>query len=382
MFVMFRQFLSNSILEDTLRISTHGRTLSGMALVATSALVLAGCAAAPEESGDESGEALDFLPCMVSDAGGFDDKSFNQLGYEGLEAGANELGVDFLTVESTSDADYAPNIESLIAEGCDLIFTVGFNLSAATVEFATANPEIKFAIVDDAADNDFDGAVDADNIKPILFNTADAAFLAGYAAASYSESGVVGTYGGMNFPTVSIFMDGAAQGVDYYNSEKGTAVKLLGWDQAAQDGTFIGSFAPGTDSRAAAQNLIDQDADVLLPVGGPIFQSAVEAIRDSGANIAVIGVDADLTETEPSAADLFLTSILKQISVAVEDVVMEASAGSLDTTPYVGTLENGGVGIAPFHEFESMVDGELEAELVTVKDGIISGDIAVESYLN
>ncbi|WP_425467207.1 BMP family lipoprotein [Rhodoglobus vestalii] len=365
-----------------MRISTHGRTLSGMALVATSALVLAGCAAAPEESGDESGEALDFLPCMVSDAGGFDDKSFNQLGYEGLEAGANELGVDFLTVESTSDADYAPNIESLIAEGCDLIFTVGFNLSAATVEFATANPEIKFAIVDDAADNDFDGAVDADNIKPILFNTADAAFLAGYAAASYSESGVVGTYGGMNFPTVSIFMDGAAQGVDYYNSEKGTAVKLLGWDQAAQDGTFIGSFAPGTDSRAAAQNLIDQDADVLLPVGGPIFQSAVEAIRDSGANIAVIGVDADLTETEPSAADLFLTSILKQISVAVEDVVMEASAGSLDTTPYVGTLENGGVGIAPFHEFESMVDGELEAELVTVKDGIISGDIAVESYLN
>ncbi|EPR75328.1 surface lipoprotein [Leifsonia rubra CMS 76R] len=365
-----------------MRISTHGRTLSGMALVATSALVLAGCAAAPEESGDEPGEALDFLPCMVSDAGGFDDKSFNQLGYEGLEAGANELGVDFLTVESTSDADYAPNIESLIAEGCDLIFTVGFNLSAATVEFATANPEIKFAIVDDAADNDFDGAVDADNIKPILFNTADAAFLAGYAAASYSESGVIGTYGGMNFPTVSIFMDGAAQGVDYYNSEKGTAVELLGWDQAAQDGTFIGSFAPGTDSRAAAQNLIDQGADVLLPVGGPIFQSAVEAIRDSGANIAVIGVDADLTETEPSAADLFLTSILKQISVAVEDVVMDASEGALDTTPYVGTLENGGVGIAPFHEFESKVDGELEAELVTVKDGIISGDIAVESYLN
>jgi basic membrane protein A len=376
MFVTFRQFLSNSILEDTLRISTHGRTLSGMALVATSALVLAGCAAAPEESAGGSGEALDFLPCMVSD------KSFNQLGYEGLEAGANELGVDFLTVESTSDADYAPNIESLIAEGCDLIFTVGFNLSAATVEFATANPEVKFAIVDDAADNDFDGAVDADNIKPILFNTADAAFLAGYAAASYSESGIVGTYGGMNFPTVSIFMDGAAQGIDYYNSEKGTAVKLLGWDQAAQDGTFIGSFAAGTDSRAAAQNLIDQGADVLLPVGGPIFQSAVEAIRDSGANIAVIGVDADLTVTEPSAADLFLTSILKQISVAVEDVVMEASAGSLDTTRYVGTLENGGVGIAPFNEFESMVDGELEAELVTVKDGIISGDIAVESYLN
>ncbi|MEH6781555.1 MAG: BMP family ABC transporter substrate-binding protein [Rhodoglobus sp.] len=379
---MFRQILSNSILEDTLRISTHGRALSGMALVATSALVLAGCAAAPEETDAGSGEALDFLPCMVSDSGGFDDKSFNQLGYEGIEAAANELGVEFRTVESTSDADYAPNIESLIAEGCDLIVTVGFNLSAATVEFALANPDINFAIVDDAADNDFDGTTDAENIKPILFDTAGAAFLAGYAAASYSESGVIGTYGGMNFPTVSIFMDGAAQGVEYYNSEKGENVTVRGWDTAAQDGTFIGSFAPGTDSRAAAQNLIDQGADVLLPVGGPIFQSAVEAIRDSGKDIAMIGVDADLTETETAAADLFLTSILKQISVAVEEVVTEASTGTLDTTPYVGTLENGGVGIAPFHDFESKVDGGLEAELVTVKDGIISGDIAVKSYLN
>ena len=350
---MFRQILSNSILEDTLRISTHGRALSGMALVATSALVLAGCAAAPEETDAGSGEALDFLPCMVSDSGGFDDKSFNQLGYEGIEAAANELGVEFRTVESTSDADYAPNIESLIAEGCDLIVTVGFNLSAATVEFALANPDINFAIVDDAADNDFDGTTDAENIKPILFDTAGAAFLAGYAAASYSESGVIGTYGGMNFPTVSIFMDGAAQGVEYYNSEKGENVTVRGWDTAAQDGTFIGSFAPGTDSRAAAQNLIDQGADVLLPVGGPIFQSAVEAIRDSGKDIAMIGVDADLTETETAAADLFLTSILKQISVAVEEVVTEASTGTLDTTPYVGTLENGGVGIAPFHDFES-----------------------------
>ncbi|MEV8254551.1 BMP family ABC transporter substrate-binding protein [Rhodoglobus sp. NPDC076762] len=379
---MFRQFLSNSILEDTLRISTHGRALSGMALVATSALVLAGCAAAPEETEAGSGETLDFLPCMVSDSGGFDDKSFNQLGYEGIEAAANELGVEFNTVESTSDADYAPNIESLIAEGCDLIVTVGFNLSAATVEFAQANPDVNFAIVDDAADNDFDGTTDAENIKPILFDTAGAAFLAGYAAASYSKSGVVGTYGGMNFPTVSIFMDGAAQGVEYYNAEKGAAVTVRGWDTAAQDGTFIGSFAPGTDSRAAAQNLIDQGADVLLPVGGPIFQSAVEAIRDSGKDVAMLGVDADLTETETEAADLFLTSILKQIRVAVEDVVTEASSGKLDTTPYIGTLENGGVGIAPFHEFESKVDAGLEAELVTVKDGIISGSIEVKSYLN
>src|SRR5690606_32627088 len=137
--------------------------------------------------------ASDFLPCMVSDTGGFDDQSFNQLAYEGLEAAANELGVEFNAIQSGADADYLPNIDGLIGDGCSLIITVGFALSAATVEAALANPDVQFAILDDAADNDFDGQTDAPNIKPLLFDTAEAAFLAGYASASYSESGIIGT---------------------------------------------------------------------------------------------------------------------------------------------------------------------------------------------
>jgi len=361
-------------------ITSRKAAFAGLATLGASALVLTGCAAAPE-TGETTEPALDFTPCMVSDLGGFDDKSFNQLGYEGITEAADELGVEAITVESSSEADYIPNIENLVSEGCDLIITVGFALSAATVESALANPDVMFAIVDDAADNDFDGTTDAENIKPILFDTSQAAFEAGYVMASYSTSGTVGTYGGMNFPTVSIFMDGAAQGIDYYNSQMGTSVTLLGWDQAAQDGTFIGSFEAGTDSYNAAKNLIDQGADVLLPVGGPIYQSAIEAIADSGSSVAMIGVDADLTETDPDAADYFLTSILKQIKVAVSEVTHEASMGDLDTTPYVGTLDNGGVGIAPFHSFESMVSAELQGEVDAIGAGIIDGSIPVSSYL-
>ena len=286
----------------------------GLATLGAVAL-LAGCASAPEESGDGEAEAIDFQPCMVSDAGGFDDKSFNQLGFEGITKAADELGVEAITVESASETDYAPNLTSLVDQGCDLIVTVGFALSAATVESALANPEVEYVIIDDAADNDFDGTTDFENIKPIIFDTAQAAFLAGYAAAAYSQTGVVGTFGGMNFPTVSIFMDGFAQGVEYHNQEKGTNVQVLGWNRDDQDGLFTGGFEANDTARNTAQGLIDQNVDVLLPVGGPIYQSAAAAIREAGRDIALIGVDADFTETDPSVADLMLTSILKGIDV-------------------------------------------------------------------
>ena len=208
-----------------MKVTTRKAAFGGLAMFGA-AVLLAGCASAPEDSGDSDGAAAsDFLPCMVSDAGGFDDKSFNQLGFEGLTKAADELGVEPVTVQSDSETDFAPNLTNLVDQGCNLIVTVGFALAAAAGESAAANPDIEYVSIDDAVDNDFDGTTDSDNIKPIVFDTAQAAFLAGYAAADYSKTGVVGTFGGMNFPTVSIFMDGFKQGVDYYNTEKGTNVQ-------------------------------------------------------------------------------------------------------------------------------------------------------------
>lgn len=361
---------------------TSRKTFAGLALLGASAVVLAGCGAAPTDDGDTPA-ANDYLPCMVSDSGGFDDKSFNQLGYEGLKSASDEAGVEFKAVESESDADYAPNIQSLLDAKCDLIVTVGFALSAATVEAAIANPNVNFAIVDDAADNDFDGTVDAPNIKPILFDTAQAAFLAGYAAADYTKTGILGTFAGIAFPTVTIFMDGFYQGMTYHNEQKGTSVKLVGYDPANPDATLAtGGFAADDNAKSVAKTVLDQGADVLLPVGGPIFQSGGAAIEENGGDIVLLGCDADVFDTFPTYDDLYFTSILKDMSAAVGDVVSAAAAGDFDATAYVGTLENGGVAIAPFHNFEDKVEGSLQGELDDIKDGIISGDIPVTSYLN
>jgi basic membrane protein A len=356
--------------------TTKKAAFSGLALLGTAAL-LAACGSAPEESGSTDGgeAASDYLPCMVSDFGGFDDRSFNQLGFEGLQAAAETLGVEYREVESQAETDYTSNLQNLVDEGCSTIVTVGFALAPAALESATANPDVEYVSIDDTVDQDFDGTTDAENIKPLIFDTAQAAFLAGYLSAGVSQTGVVGTFGGQEFPTVTIFMDGFAQGVAYYNEQKGTDVQVLGED------LFTGGFEANDIARQTAQSLIDQNVDVLLPVGGPIYQSAAAAIRDSGREIALIGVDADVYETDPDVADLLLTSIRKGIDVATETAITEAGEGAFDATPYIGTLENEGVGLAPFHDWEDRVPAELATEVEELQAAIIAGDVTVESYL-
>lgn len=357
-------------MKNTLRIG---------AISAVSALALAACSSAPSDepsttssaAGTTPAQTIDYKACMVSDAGGFDDGSFNQSGYEGLQQAASDLGIDVATAESNGEDQYAPNIEAMVAANCDLIITVGFALSAATVDAALANPDISFAIVDDLADNDFNGETDAPNIKPLTFQTDEAAYLAGYAAASASTSGTIATFGGMAFPSVTIFMDGFLAGADAYNADNGTAVSVLGWD--GTDGAFTGDFEDLSKGQTTAQGFIDQGADIILPVAGPVGGGAAAAAQAAG-NTWIVGVDADWTVTYPEYSDIIFTSILKNIGNAVYDTITEgASDAGLTFTPYVGTLENGGVGLAPFAD--GTVSADVEAKIAELGDGIMAGTI-------
>jgi basic membrane protein A len=370
-------------------LTSRKAALGGLTALAVSALTLVGCSAAPTGDGGSTDAKSSFLPCMVSDDGGFDDHSFNQLGLQGLESAAKSLGIKEKHVQSNSADDYTPNINSLLSANCNLIVTVGFNLSKATDAAAKANPDVKFAIVDDGLDNEGakdkdgkpigDGKVDVDNGKPILFDTVQAAFLGGYAAASYSKTGVVGTFGGLQIPPVTIFMDGFAEGVKYFNEQKGKDVKVVGWNVDTQTGVFTGGFAAGVEAKTAAQGLLEQNADVLMPVGGPIYQSAAEAIKDQNKGSVLIGVDADVFNTDPTVDDIILTSVQKGVDAGVEAVVKAAKNGDFDNTPYVGTLKNGGVKLAPFHNFESKVDPGLADELKKIQAGIEDGSIKATS---
>jgi basic membrane protein A len=359
-----------NFLEDILTITARKAGLAGLAAIGALAL-LAGCASAPSTSSTTAAKS-NFLPCMVSDAGGFDDHSFNQSSYEGLTSAAKDLGIDYKKAESKNANDYAPNIQSMVDQNCSLIISVGFNLKDATEKAAKANPDINFATVDD-------NEINLPNVRPIIFDTAQAAFLGGYAAASFSKAGKVGTFGGMQFPTVTIFMDGFADGVKYFNQQKGKNVQVVGWNVDSQKGSFTGGFDANDTAKQTAQGILDQGVDVIMPVGGPIYQSAAQAIRDSGKSIALMGVDTDVFVSDPSVKDLLLTSVMKGLNSATAAVVKDAAGGKFTNTPYVGTLKNDGVGLAPFHNFESKVDPALQGELDKIKAGIIDGSIKVTS---
>lgn len=345
--------------------------LSGLAMVGIAA-VLAGCASAPKSSG--SGSASKYLPCIVSDQGGFNDRSFNQLGLEGVKQAAAKLGTSYKEVQSKSANEYGPNITSLIGQGCNIIVASGFNLVPAVKSAAAANPKVDFLMIDD-------NSIDAPNVKSVVFETDEAGFLAGYAAASISKTGVVGTYGGQKLPSVTIFMDGIADGVQYFNKQKGKSVKVIGWDVASQDGQFTNSFTDLNVSKTVAQSMLGQNADVLAPIGGPIYQGAAAAIKDSGKDVALLGNDADVYLTDTNGLkDLFLTSILKNIKPTVNAIVQQAATEKkFDNSQYVGDLKNDGVGIAPFHSYAGKVGSGLQAELDKAKADIISGSIKVES---
>ena len=353
---------------------TRSRSFFVALSAATVALGAAGCAPAPEAgSGGNGGSApaTDFCARMVTNSGGLEDRSFNQASWEGLQVAEEELGIDADVLVSTAETDLEPNVEQAVGTGCGFVLTVGYELAAPTQSFAEANPDIDFAIVDEL--------VEGENIKPIVFDTAQAAFLAGYLSAGVSETGIVGTFGGGNQPPVTLFMDGFADGVDAYNEAHDADVRLLGWSKEEQDGTFTGDFEDINKGLTTAQSLIDQGADVILPVAGQVGQGAAQAALDSG-NALIIWVDSDGYETLPDEyRPVVLTSVLKNTGDAVVQIVESSMNDEFTNEPFIGTLENGGVDIAPYHDLQERVSPELAAEINELRAAIVEGTIEVTS---
>ncbi|WP_167131271.1 BMP family lipoprotein [Paramicrobacterium chengjingii] len=340
------------------------------ALAAASALVLAGCGQAPESDSDD-GATADYCARMVTNSGGLEDRSFNQSSWEGLEQAQDELGIDAQAIVSKTPSDLEPNVEQAVDTGCRLIVTVGWELAEYTQTAAAENPDRHFAIVDEQ--------LDGENITSVVFNTAEAAFLAGYVAAGVSTTGTVGTFGGGNQPPVTLFMDGFVDGVEHYNEVNDADVTAIGWDKDAQDGQFTGDFEDVNKGKATAESLIQQGADVIMPVAGQVGEGAAAAAADAG-DVSIVWVDNDGYETLPTEYQpLLLTSVLKKTQDAVTDIVKRDLDGELDNEPFIGTLENGGVDIAPFHDMTDAVGDDLAAEIDELRQQIIDGDVDVTS---
>jgi basic membrane protein A len=357
------------------------KALQAGAALAAVALLAAGCA--QPSSTSTTTTTPKFKACMVTDTGGINDKSFNQSSWEGMQGAASASGgaITVKYLPSTSSADYAKNITTFEAQKCGIIVTVGFLMGPATQAAALADPKQKFAIVDCSYASFCLSTKPhppiAHNIKQLVYNTAQDAFLGGYLAAGMTKTGKVATYGGMKFGTVTIYMDGFWDGVQYYNKQHHTHVQVLGWSYPSQNGTFAGSFTNISAGQTIANTFIHDGADIIFPVAGGVGLGSAKAVQTAnaaGKNVAMFWVDTDGCVSAATYCKYFVTSVEKGISTSVKTAVLIASRGHVGGS-YVGTLENGGAVLAPFHDWAGKVPSSLQSELNSVKQDIISGKI-------
>ena len=327
-----------------------------VAMVVLLVLSIAGCGAGGDE-GIKVG--------MVSDVGGVDDASFNQNTWEGLQKAQEELGVQAQFIESQAQADYEKNITEFAEQEYDLIITVGFLLGDATGKMAQQYTDTKMAIIDFAYDPPIP------NVAGIVFNVDEAAFPIGYLAAGWASlqdpgDPQVGWVGGMQIPPAEQFIVAYEAGVAYYNQQKGADVQVKG--------VYVGDFEAPDQGKIQGQSLIDEGVDVIFGVGGKTGNGGLAAAKENGK--WGVGVDVDQYFTLPNEKDILITSCMKRLDNAVFGVVEtvindEFPGGSV----YVGALENEGVGLAPYHDYEDQIPDELKAEVDEIIEGIKAGSI-------
>jgi basic membrane protein A len=362
--------------------NSRNTAVIGLVLSAATVVALSGCAAAPSSP---TVTPIDYKACMVSDTGGFKDASFNEEAYNGLVEAHKTLGVQQAQVESPNTAtqtDFDKEVNSMVNVGCNIIVNVGFALASTTATVAKAHPEVNFALIDSALSNPDFSPLSLPNVKPIQYDTAQAAFLAGYLAAGVTKTGKVATYGGMLFPSVTIFMDGFKQGVEYYNKTKGTKVVVLGAEGSdSSKWAATGDFNDQAKGKTLTETFFSQGADIILPVAGPVGIGSGQATLDHPGTY-VIGVDSDWygipTHAEYKAN--ILTSIEKKMAKAVVSVIKDGVDKKFtggDANQYVGTLANGGVMIAPQHDVKYPTG--MQAELDKLQADIVAGTVKVTS---
>jgi basic membrane protein A len=344
------------------------RTLVGagaLAIVATAILVVIRLG---------SGTSGHVTGCQLS-IGPLNDGSFNEAVYEGLTRAGTDLEISVRAHEANSPEEDASALRRFIAQNCSLIVTLP-TAQEPLVAAAKSNPTQDFLILDPFE------APSLPNILGVAFDVDQAAFLAGYLAAGTTKTGKVATFGGVPVPTVFPYMDGFAAGVLKYNVDHGTAVQLLGWDPAEGTGSFISqsdfaAFGNASRAREIAEGFISRGADIIFPVAGPAGQGAATAARNSG-GVLLIGVDFDAFFESPTFADLWLTSVRKRYDVAVEDVMGLVVNGRFEGGGLLqGTLANGSVDLAPYHELSPRIKMEMRNRLDQLRAGIEDGSVSV-----
>jgi basic membrane protein A and related proteins len=310
---------------------------------------------------------------LVTDTGGVNDKSFNQSAWEGVQKAMTGLGIQGKFIESKQPTDYDKNIDQFATEGYNVIITVGFLMGDSTAAKAKQYPNIKFAIIDQSYFPTKDSVACPDTVKDcyadggltnvtsLMFQEDQVGFLAGVLAAGMSKSGTVCSVAGMEIPPVVRYVTGYQSGAVWLNP-KAKALNV-----------YIPSFTDPTKGHETGLSEIGQGCDVVFGVGGNTGNGGLLAASEKG--LMAIGVDVDQYNTYPEVKAALISSAMKNVDVAVEEYLKEIVAGTDKAGVETANIQNGGVGLAPFHDWDSKIPDTVKAKIQEATDGLKAGTI-------
>src|SRR5262245_49618215 len=306
---------------------------------------------------------------LVTDTGGVNDQAFNQLAWEGVQKASQEMGFQAKFLESAQPTDYEMNIDALATEGYNVIITVGALMGDATALKAKQYPDIKFAIVDNAY---ADGGLT--NVTSLMFAEDQVGFLAGVLAGGMSRSGFVCSVSSLKTPGsehyILSFFGGAAW-------QAGPDVRMMNnYINIQTTDVNVPNFDDSTQGKDTALGLIGQGCDVVFGIGGDSVNGALLAAKES--NLPAIGADVDEYNTYPELQSALISSAMKNVDVAVYNYLRTVADGSVKAGISTATLQSGGVGLAPFHDWDSKIPADLKAQIQKASDGIKDGSITID----
>jgi basic membrane protein A len=303
---------------------------------------------------------------VVLDTGGVNDKSFNEYTLKGVREAAGAAGLEFSYLPSQSTNDFDKNIESLIAEGADLVVTVGFPLGDATAKAARRHPDVYFAIVDNAyfpgvgcpntVADCYSSEGGLSNVTSLMFAEDEVGYLAGVLAGCMTHTGTLASVAGMEIPPVVRFVTG------FQNGAKAVDPAALMLNQ------YIPDFNDPATGKVVALDFINRGADVIFGVGGNTGNGGLLAAKESG--VMAIGVDVDQYFTYPEVQPALLTSASKNVDVAAAAAVQDFALGRLTGGIRTATLANGGVGLAPYHDWENRIPQTCKEQVADAEEAI------------
>ncbi len=327
------------------------KKILAMILALVMCFSLVACGGGNDDAAQTDDGATKIKIGMVTDTGGINDQSFNQSTWEGLSAlSTDEFEIAHLV--SKTDADYDTNIQTFIDDGYDLILCTGFKLAEATKKAAEANPDQKFAIIDDAS-------IDLPNVACLMFAQEQASYLVGIVAGMASESGVVGYVQGMVSENMNLFGIGFIEGVLSVNPD----AEVLQYNANS-----FGDVAAGS---AAVKNFVTKGADVVYHAAGGTGAGVITGCQENG--IYAIGVDADQSYLAPETV---ITSAMKRVDIAAQDISKAVKDGTFAGGIVMYDINNGGVDVAPTQD---LLTDDMKAAVEEAKAALMDGSIVVST---